>query len=85
MSVQRQSATSFQWGHLRVGLGKYRLILGPTIESVRDLFLKLPHSTPKIYKPSMTRPCLACSSVSHNQGNGQIGQRGTDFSYNTPS
>ena len=52
-----------------------RPILGLTIESVRDLLLELFHSTPKIYKHSMTRPCLARSSVSHNQGNGQIGPK----------
>ena len=59
-----------------------RPILGLTIGAVIGV-LMVPNKSifrsviehPQNNKPLMTSPCLTCSSVSHNQGNGQIGPK----------
>ena len=51
------------------------LFWGLTIETVRDILSEVSQGTLTLYQSFMTRPYLACSSVSHNQGNGQIGPK----------
>ena len=54
-------------------------ILGLTIRAIIGVLMvpmpSLFRSVPQNNTPSMTSPCLACSSVSHCQGNGHIGPK----------
>ena len=54
-----------------------RAIIGVLMVPITSIFRSVPQNN----TPTMTSPCLACSSVSHCQGNGHIGpKRGTDVS-----
>ena len=60
--------------------------LGLTIESVKDLLLELSRHPPKIYKPLMICPCLACIvQYPTTREMVRLAQRGTGISYNTLS
>ena len=77
--MQRQAATTLQWGHLGDEGGRpiLGLIIGAVIGVMvptKSIFRSVTKH-PKNNTLLMTSPNLTCSSVSDNQGNGQIGPK----------